>query len=59
MKDHETLTLVRLMMHDDATGVVLNGPALGNAALPWSTRVEIVAQSCLAGLRRITGRAVV
>ena len=55
MKDHEKLTLVLLMMHDDAADIVLNGPVVRNARLPWAKRVDIVAKSYLTGLRRMRG----
>lgn len=53
MKDHERLTLVLLMMHDDATPLILSGPIIRNTLLPWSQRVDIVAKSYLTGLRRM------
>ncbi|WP_148292697.1 DUF4123 domain-containing protein [Paracoccus aminophilus] len=59
MKDHERLTLVLLMMHDDAAPVVLSGPVIRNKLLPWSTRVDVVAKSYLTGLRQIYGLEVV
>lgn len=53
MKDHERLTLVLLMMHDDAAPIVLAGPVIRNTFLPWSKRVDVVAKSYLYGLRRM------
>lgn len=59
MKDHEKLTLVLLMMHDDAADIVLNGPVMRNSRLPWTKRVDIVAKSYLTGLRRMYGLEVI
>lgn len=58
MKDHERLTLVLMMMHDDATQIVLSGPVIRNRLLPWSKRVDIVAKFYLTGLRRMHGMEV-
>lgn len=55
MKDHEKLTLVLLMMHDEATDAVLSGPVLSNYHLPWAKRVDVVAKSYLTALRRMHG----
>lgn len=55
MKDHEKLTLVLLMMHDDATDAVLTGPVLSNYHLSWAKRVDVVAKSYLTALRRMHG----
>lgn len=59
MKDYEKLTLVLMMMHDDATQIVLSGPVIRNKLLPWSKRVDVVAKSYLTGLRRIYDMEVV
>ena len=59
MKDHEKLTIVLLVMQDDATGMVLSGQVVRNTHLPWAKRVDIVAKSYLTALRRITGQEVV
>lgn len=55
MQDHERLTLVLLMMHDDATPIILAGPVIRNNLLPWAQRVDVVAKSYLTGLRRMHG----
>lgn len=59
MKDHEQLTLVLLIMHEDATDLILSGPVIRNDNLPWAKRVDIVAKSYLTGLRRMHGQEVV
>lgn len=36
LKDHEKLTLVLLMLHDDAADIVLSRPVVRNSRLPWA-----------------------